>query len=100
MPYKPIEIAGMLTKKLGMLSEKADHTWFRFEIDGLPPIRTKLPAHKEDIRDKLESRIYKQLRVRKLFFHELMNCTKYRADYIKQIKEEPYPPFSILFVWL
>lgn len=98
MPYKPTEIERMLTGKLGMILKDADHTWLSLEVDGLPPIRTKLPSHKEDIRDKLESRIYKQLRVRKPFFHELMDCTKYRVDYVKQIREDPYPPFSILFV--
>jgi len=98
MPYKPIEIERMLTGKLEMVSKDADHIWFSLEIDGLPPIRTKLPNHKDDIREKLESRIHKQLRIRKPFFHGLMDCTKYRSDYIKQIKEDPYPPFNILFV--
>jgi hypothetical protein len=98
MPYKPIEIERMLTRKLGMTSEDADHKCFRIDIDGLPPIRTKLPTHNEDIRDILESRIHKQLRVRKPFFLGLMNCPKSRADYIRQIKDDPYPPFDNLFV--
>lgn len=98
MPYKPIEIERILTGKLKMSCEDADHTWFMVEIDGLPPIRTKLPNHKDDIRSALESRICKQLRVRKLFFHGLMDCTKYRTDYEKQIKEDPFPPFNIWLV--
>jgi len=98
MPYKPIEVEGMLNTKLKMIVEDADHKWFKLELDGLPPIRTKLPNHREDIRDKIESRIYKQLRVWKPFFHDLMDCKKYRADYEKQIREDPYPPFSVLFV--
>lgn len=98
MPYKPIEVEGMLKTKLKMIVEDADHKWFTMELDGLPPIRTKLPNHREDIRDKLESRIYKQLRVRKPFFRALMDCTKYREDYEKQIREDPYPPFNVLLV--
>jgi len=98
MPYKPIEIEKMLTGKLKMLSENADHTWFKLELDGLQSIRTKLPNHKDDIRDKLESRIHKQLRVRKPFFRELMNCTKHRLYYEIQIRDNPYPPFSVLIV--
>jgi hypothetical protein len=98
MPYKPIEIEGMLKTKLRMSLEEADHTWFRLEIAGLPPIRTKVPNHKGDIRDKLESRIYKQLRVKKPFFHGLMDCTKLLADYKKQVREDPYPPFSVLIM--
>jgi len=88
----------MLKTKLKMTEEENDHTWFRFEADGLPPIRTKISHNKKDIGPNLESRVYKQLRIRKPFFHELMDCTKYRDDYIKQVQEDPYPPFSVRFV--
>ncbi len=98
MPYKPIEVERMLLTKLKMVDEENDHTWFKFEIDGLPPIRTKISHNKKDIRDGLESRIFKQLRVRKTFFHELMDCTKNRNEYIQQVQEDPYPPFSVPFV--
>jgi hypothetical protein len=98
MPYKPREIESMLTTKLHMSRENADHAWFKLELEGLPPIRTKLPYHIEDIRPNIETRIYKQLRVRKSFFHELMNCTKYLQDYEEQIRNDPYPPFNVLFV--
>ncbi len=98
MPYKPLEIEGMLKTKLKMSDENSDHKWFKLEIEGLPPIRTKLPNHKEDIRDGLESRICKQLRVRKLFFHGLMDCSKYKSDYEKQVRDDPYPPFDVLLV--
>jgi len=98
MPYKPTEVENMLITKLKMTREETDHTVFKFEVDGLPPIRTKVSHNKKEIRDKLESRIYKQLRVRKPFFHELMDCTKYRDDYIKQVQEDPYPPLSVRFV--
>src|ERR1700690_636386 len=98
MPYKPKDVEGMLTSKLKMSPEDGDHQWFKLELKDLPPIRTKLPRHNEEIRNKLESRIYGQLRVRKPFFHELMDCTKSRAQYEKQVREDPYPPFSVLFV--
>ena len=98
MPYKPLEIEGMLKTKLKMSVVNADHKWFRLEFEGVPPIRTKLPNHKKDIRDILESRISKQLRVRKTFFHGLMDCTKSRVDYEKQIRDDPFPPFTILIV--
>ncbi len=98
MPYKPREIEGMLIKKLKMLPDEADHKWLRLDVAGLPPIRTKLPHHKDDIRDKLVSRLHNQLRVRKAFFHELMDCTKQYDDYERQIRTDPYPPFNILFV--
>jgi len=98
MPYKPAEVERMLLTKLKMTSEESDHTWYRLDIDGMPPIRTKISHNRKDIRDKLESRIYKQLRIRKPLFHELMDCTKYRDDYVKQVREDPFPPFNEMFV--
>lgn len=98
MPYKPIEIERMLINKLHMRVSNADHKWFELKIDGLPPIRTKLPNHKDDINPIIAGRIHKQLRIRKKFFHELMDCTKYFDDYENQIKDDPYPPFNQLFL--
>jgi len=88
----------MLLNVLHMSYENRDHTWFKLELDNLPPIRTKLSFHKEDINSEIESRICKQLRIRKAFFHELMNGTKNFDDYEKQIRTDPYPPFSVLIV--
>lgn len=98
MPYKPLEIEGMLKTKLKMYDEDADHKWFRLDFEGLPPIRTKLSRHKKDIGDKLEGRISKQLRVRRPFFHKLMDCTKSKIDYEKQVRDNPFPPFTTLLV--
>jgi hypothetical protein len=92
MPYKPRELEHMFVSKLHMVVKNADHTWFILELNGLPTISTKLPNHKADIGEKLESKIHKQLHVRKLFFHSLVDCSKSRADYEKQIRENPYPP--------
>lgn len=98
MPYKPIEIEQMLTGKLGMSPLKADHRWFVLQFQGLPAIRTKLSNNKKEVGSGLESRISKQLRVRKPFFNELMDCTKRREDYESQIRTDPYPPFDVLLV--
>jgi len=84
----------MLQTKLQMAPEERDHKYFKLIIDGLPPIRTKISHNNNDIGSVLENRIYKQLRIRKSFFHELMDCTKNRDDYIQQIKDDPYPPFN------
>jgi len=98
MPFKPREIEGMLVTKLGMVQFEADHTWFELHLEGLPTIKTKLPHHKKDIADGLESRVYKQLRIRKSFFNELMTCTKYLKDYDAVLRCDPYPPFTQLIV--
>lgn len=98
MSHKPAEIERMLTNKLKMVSDDRDHKWFILHIDGLPPIRTKLSNHKDDVTDIIEGRICKQLRVRKIFFLELIKCTKSREAYIEQVQKDPFPPFSQLFV--
>jgi hypothetical protein len=98
MVYKPKKVEGMLTTKLHMQPENADHLWFKLELEGLPPIRTKISNHKEDIKPKIEGRIHKQLHVRGDFFRELMDCTKYFEDYEKQVRKDPYPPFNVLIL--
>jgi hypothetical protein len=98
MPYKPSEIEKMLLNKLHMYFEDRDHRWFRLDLDQLPPIRTKLSSHKEDIGSEIENRICKQLRIRKILFHELMDCTKQLDDYKQQVRTDPFPPFNIRLV--
>ena len=98
MAYKLNEIEGMLKTKLHMELDKRDHRWFTLEQDGLPVIKTKVSHHKETAGPNLEARIFKQLRVKKLFFYELMDCTKSRDDYINKISTEPYPPFDQIIV--
>lgn len=96
MAYTLDEIERMLKKKLKMEIDKKrdDHIWLILEPDGLPVIKTKVSRHKETAGEGLESKICKQLRVRKPFFHELMDCTKSRNDYIVQISTDPNPPFD------
>jgi len=98
MTYKRREVADMLVIKLKMRPRNADHEWYELSIDGLPPIRTKLSNNKKDIHDALENKIFRQLRVRKKFFHELMDCTKSKDDYEQQVISDPYPPFDNLIV--
>lgn len=98
MPYKPKEIRSILTGKLGMTVSQRDHTWFLLTLNNLPTIKTKLPNHKGDIGPQLENRICKELRVRKVFFYGLMDCSKYLKDYDEQIRSDPYPPFDQIIV--
>ena len=99
MAYKPYEIESMLLTKLKMDPSNEDHTWFEIQIEGLPKIRTKLSfTRKKEIGDKLIAKIHKQLRVRKIFFIGLMDCTKSLHDYEAQVKNDPYPPFNHIIV--
>ncbi len=84
----------MLKTKLQMAALNSDHRWFELQLNELPTIRTKISHNKKDIGPALENRICKQMRIRKKFFYELMDCTKYRDDYERQVREDPYPPFS------
>lgn len=98
MPYKPAQIESMLKTKLGMYKENKDHRWFRVDFNGLPPIRTKISHNNKEVGASLENRISKQLRIRNKFFHELMDCTKYKPEYEAQIRQDPIPPFSQIIV--
>lgn len=98
MPYKPVEIEGMLIRKLAMKPVNKDHKWFVLQFDGLPKIRTKLSNNKKDVGAKLLGRISKQLRIRRPFFSGLMDCTKTRKDYELQVRNDPFPPFDIIIV--
>lgn len=98
MPYKPAEIEKMLKNKLKMDSSDNDHRWFTLVIEGLPPIRTKLSHNKDDVRDKIEGKICRQLHVRKNFFSELMKCTKSREEYLEQIQKDPHPPLDQVII--
>ena len=95
MPYKPKGVRDILTKKLGMTISERDHTWLELHIKGLPTIRTKLSHNNKDIGPEIESRICKQLRVRKPFFHGLMDCSEYLQDYEAQVRKDPFPPFDV-----
>ncbi len=98
MAYQLKAIQKMLVHKLGMEVKERDHTWFVLKIEGMPAIKTKLSHHDETAGKELEKRIYQQLHVRKPFFHELMDCTKSRDDFIEQVRSDPYPTFDQLFL--
>jgi len=100
MPYKPKEVEGKLRDKFGFSPAKGhslDHHWFELQLSGLPPILTKVSHSRREIGPKLEGMIARQLRVRTPYFRGMVDCTNSRADYYRQVREAPYPPFDVLF---
>lgn len=100
MPRKPREIASKLTGNFDFIeaeSHSGDHRWYQLRLDGLPAILTKLSRNREDIGPKLEGKIARQLRVSKSFFDGMMDCSYDRADYERQVRDDPVPPFDIRF---
>jgi hypothetical protein len=56
-----------------------------------------LLAWRQEIDDRLWGKIARQLRVRGKYLREMIDCTKSREDYYKQVTDEPYPPWTHRF---
>lgn len=100
MPRKPREIEGCLVNKFKFKEAKtrsSDHRWFELRLDGLPVILTKVSHSREEIGSSLEGKIARQLRVKKAFFNEMMDCTKGKGEYERQVRDDPVPPFDVRF---
>ena len=100
MPYKPEEVERKLRNKFAFRSAKGhsvDHHWFELQLLGLPPILTKVSHSRKEIGSTLEGMIARQLRVRTRYFQGMIDCTNSRNDYYRQVEEDPYPPFDVLF---
>lgn len=97
MGFKPKEIENQLVNKFHFEiadNRGEDHRYYVLQIDDtMPLIQTHFSHNNKEIRDKLEHEILHQLHVRKPFFYEMMNCTKSREEYYRQVKEAPFPPF-------
>lgn len=100
MVLKTRELRSLLENKFGFRraeGHSSDHVWYELELSGLPTILTKVSHGSREIGRKLEGKIARQLRVRKPFFRGMVNCTNDLDDYGRQVREDPYPPFHILF---
>jgi len=100
MPYKPKEVERKLQDKFlfgPAEGHSSDHHWFQLELPGLPAILTKVSHNREEIGAKLEGKIARQLRVHIGYFRGMMDCMNTREKYYRQVRENPYPPFDVLF---
>jgi hypothetical protein len=100
MPRKPRDVESILTAKFGFIEAKghsSEHRWYELRLDGLPVILTKVSHSKSDIGPNLEGKMARQLRVKKRFFGEMMDCTRDATEYERQVRDHPEPPWDVRF---
>jgi hypothetical protein len=99
MPSSPRELERLLTGKFAFRLAKSrskDHRYYVLQLEGLPPIRTKVSHSKKQIGATLEAKIARQMRVAKRFWDLMMNCQRDRDAYYEQVRNDPQPPWDIL----
>ncbi len=97
---KPKEVESKLQNKFGFqpaLHHSEDHRWYELQLPNLPPILTKVSHQRNDLSPNIEGKIARQLRVRKIIFKGMIDCTVGQEDYYQKIRTEPFPPFDISF---
>ena len=100
MPRKTRDVESLLQSKYGFTEAKErsrDHRWYGLNLPGLPTIATKFSHSNQDINPALESKIARQLRVRKPYFVGMVDCTHSKQDYYRQVQQDPFPPFDVRF---
>jgi hypothetical protein len=95
----PGKLEGILQNKFGFepVKGRSDHRWYELRLPGLPPIRTKVSHSRDPIGPNLQGKIARQLRVTKPYFVGMVSCQNSKADYERQVVDDPHPPFDILF---
>lgn len=101
MPIKTRKFVTALTSKLGFeriesrgRGKSLDHHNFKCTFEGIGLIFTKLSHSRREIDDRLLARISRQMRVRRAFLVEVVECTKSREEYKESIRTDPHPPWS------
>ena len=94
MPYRNRDVEETLLHKFQFLRSKThsdDHRWLELKLPDLPVVTTHFSHARQEIGDTLWKLIARQLRVNKSFLNEMIDCTKSRDDYYKQVTEAPIP---------
>lgn len=100
MPRNNRDVEDCLLNKFGFTrspNREAGHRWVEIRFSGLPVIATYFSHARGDINPVLWSKIARQLRVRAAFLNGMVDCNKNLADYEKQVREDPFPPFNVRF---
>ena len=96
MPYRNRDVEDVLLNKFQFVRSQnraANHRWIELRLPGLPVITTYFSHGRQEIADRLWGMIARQLRVRKRYLDEMIECTKGRDDYYQQVRTDPYPPW-------
>lgn len=100
MAIKKRDLEKQLKSKFGFslsVTRSDDHRWYEISIPGLPIIATKVSHGGKELSSSLESKIARQLRVRRPFFLGMISCNQSKNDYLEQVKKDPFPPFDVGF---
>jgi hypothetical protein len=100
MPYRNRDVENTLLNKFEFVESPAhsdDHRWVELQLPGLPVIATYFSHARQVIDVKLWGKIARQLRVRAKYLNEMIDCTKSRDQYYKQVTDDPFPPWAHRF---
>lgn len=100
MPYRNRDVEDTLPNKFQFVrsaTRSDNHRWLELALPGLPIIATYFSHAREDIGDRLWGKIARQLRVRKKYLNEMIDCTKSRDEYYQQVTVAPCPPWAHRF---
>jgi hypothetical protein len=98
MVFQVSEVERQLVGKFAFSRDtgrEAGHRWYSLHLAGLQPVRTKVSHGARNLPKALESRMAKQLRVRRAFFVDMISCTKSRDEYYEAIRQNPIPPWDV-----
>jgi hypothetical protein len=97
MPYRNNDVEETLLNKFEFVpssTRSKDHRWVELNLPDLPVIATYFSHGRQVIDSRLWGKIARQLRVRSKYLNEMIDCTKGRDEYYKQVTDDPYPPWS------
>jgi len=94
------DVEAIIQSKFGFeraTGRSIDHRWYKLHVEGLPVISTKFSHSGGQLSRTIEGKIARQLRVRKGFFVEMVTCSKSQTDYLQQVRNDPFPPWTVNF---
>ena len=92
MTIKPTDLERILQKKFGFVRDPKHkkHRWYELRLHDLTPILTQVSHSRKEIRDRLFSKIARQLRVQVSYLRGMLDCTHSRDDYYQQIADDTF----------
>ena len=74
--------------KKGFVTIEGDHHNYLYYHDGRVVTRTKVSHNDQDIGDGLISKMYKQCKISKMQFFDLINCPLDQAGYLELLRDQ------------
>lgn len=93
MTFKKKDIESKLVRKFAFREvRKTGHTFYTLHLEGLPKLRTHASgrhSRRTSVGRPLESEIAAQVGVRVPFFRGMIDCSRSREDYYKELQDHP-----------